>query len=106
MSLVRITFLFVAGFLFLFLTTQRTHPDYCPDVGRQADRMLAWSGNWRAFAGGILHFSFLSHMLRVNERLIDFKVWNTNSIQNSARNNLDWILDALENKQKSTLLKL
>jgi hypothetical protein len=42
---------------------------------------------------GILRFSFPSPMIRVNERIVDFKVGNTNSIQSSVRDNVNWISD-------------
>jgi hypothetical protein len=57
-GLVRITFLFVANLLFLFVTTQRIPPGYCLDVGRQADRKLTRFESWCAFTVSILYFSY------------------------------------------------
>jgi hypothetical protein len=99
-SPIKIIFVFVTDVLFLFVTTQQTGASYCLDLDRQADCKLALFGSWYAFAGGILHFSLLSHMFRANEEVIDFKVGDINSIQDSARNNLDWISDVLKIKQK------
>jgi hypothetical protein len=82
------------------VATQRKRPVRRPDVGREGEGELTRDGNWCAFAGDVLVFTFVSHSIRIDEGTVSIKVGNENSSENSARSDLDGIADVTETEQK------